>query len=668
MTKMIKHLNIKKILFAIVIIFLTIFAVIPSCNLQTARANSPQTLSAFSERYVMYDLKNDPNFNINDFPFNENGELRVINFIEFGWSHSPFLRGNFGLYIYVYNPRQLNFMPYSSNHAIQMAYEYNADGKPVAYRKFPLRLMNFSTGDFHRLFWKFRVNFSQEDLWQLTSRLEKIHNRRYDISGIELHIMGQQNATEFVVAQTVTFSGFAQGLGPNLNADSTLRHEISELKTIELDVNHTFFRSDAIAPLTRAGYHHQIDSVFFSVPNRILHEFGRLQRIRAEWWEYRTCNILVTSRRSLYNNVLNHGIGRRLETTTQSRTVFNENIGYSLYRDLVITDAFLVFVNSARANWTFNGMVNANFPISRWQHSLHYAFFVDEITEFRRGEPFGGGISSETLADWIFNYNHRFGSLNNQFLSVRERQIPQELFSPNLCRVSTEQGRVAGHQLRDIDADDDTFDLMRFEENQTWWQRFTGSGGDSIRVDERQNISPIFKISNANILNGNRVSVANELLIHYNDVERLRQFNATANAKNETTFLFRFAQTEYFARAITISTGNNIFPWQLREGEAYIAQATVFFDFDIISLTFNHQGEMTVIPVVSSPQDIIPEITPPSEVPPSNNLLNRFLNWLAALLGISREELIFWLILAGVVVAVIAIIVVIVKVAGGKNE
>ena len=44
----------------------------------------------------------------------------------------------------------------------------------------------------------------------------------------------------------------------------------------------------------------------------------------------------------------------------------------------------------------------------------------------------------------------------------------------------------------------------------------------------------------------------------------------------------------------------------------------MFFDFDIISLTFFDGEDMTVISVVSSPIDIINPITPPTYIPEMN--------------------------------------------------
>ena len=40
----------------------------------------------------------------------------------------------------------------------------------------------------------------------------------------------------------------------------------------------------------------------------------------------------------------------------------------------------------------------------------------------------------------------------------------------------------------------------------------------------------------------------------------------------------------------------------------------MFFDFDIIQLTFNKDGDYTIIPVVSSPIDIVNDVTPPTNI------------------------------------------------------
>lgn len=96
------------------------------------------------------------------------------------------------------------------------------------------------------------------------------------------------------------------------------------------------------------------------------------------------------------------------------------------------------------------------------------------------------------------------------------------------------------------------------------------------------------------------------------DVERLR---AAYETEDEVLVLFRFATSDYYAEEADLidysqsSFGNA----RIRQGEAYIAQESVFLNFDVIQLTFNDSGDMTIIPVVANPIDIIDPITPPPD-------------------------------------------------------
>ena len=81
--------------------------------------------------------------------------------------------------------------------------------------------------------------------------------------------------------------------------------------------------------------------------------------------------------------------------------------------------------------------------------------------------------------------------------------------------------------------------------------------------------------------------------------------------------MFRFATSDYYSHDANIIQIGEGFLWSDKqtEGQAYIAQESVFLDFDIIQLTFNKEGDYTVIPVVSSPIDIVNDITPPVFMP-----------------------------------------------------
>ena len=79
--------------------------------------------------------------------------------------------------------------------------------------------------------------------------------------------------------------------------------------------------------------------------------------------------------------------------------------------------------------------------------------------------------------------------------------------------------------------------------------------------------------------------------------------------------LFRFATTDYYSAAVDIMELRTILPDKHTSGQAYRAWESVFFDFDIIQLSFQKDGKYTVIPAVASPIDIVNDITPPVQMP-----------------------------------------------------
>ena len=108
-----------------------------------------------------------------------------------------------------------------------------------------------------------------------------------------------------------------------------------------------------------------------------------------------------------------------------------------------------------------------------------------------------------------------------------------------------------------------------------------------------------------------------------NDVAALRDFYNDAVTVNDTSdeekvvVLFRFATSDYYAAPVDIIELGAGFLWQDKHtsGQAYRAWESVFFDFDIIPLSFQKDGKYTVIPAVASPIDIVNDITPPVQMP-----------------------------------------------------
>lgn len=91
----------------------------------------------FDETDVLNDLTsstiNGVPFDLKDYPFDEDGEMQVVSFIEYCYSYKANMRKNYGLYVYVYNPRAINIATDNKGNKIQMAIKYNANGEPADY-------------------------------------------------------------------------------------------------------------------------------------------------------------------------------------------------------------------------------------------------------------------------------------------------------------------------------------------------------------------------------------------------------------------------------------------------------------------------------------------------------------------------------------------------------
>jgi len=597
---------------AVVMVLVTLFGVF------STTAYAAGNGSSFDNTKVLDDLLpatvGGKPFDIRDYPFDENGEVQVINLIEYCYSYKANQRDNYGLYIYVYNPKGLNLSTDSKRNKIQMATSYNKDGKPSAYEKFSLEFCSkVESGDYKNLFYKYKV-IDRKINGQTFDQRVNSNERRYDISGIELAVHGSGTATEYHVGTAYRFTGYAAGYGQNSNEESTLRCEIEKLETISLSVKHTFYRSKTST--LGAGHQNQLDTVYFTVPKSYIEEYGKLQRIKAEWYEYKTKDILVTSNAAFYQAAKPYvGVSLGSKPNQYGQYEYVEDIGYSL--GINAGKAGDMYV----ADWGWNlGTGYFHSPTN----VLYYMFYVSDIDEY---DPYAkkvssGGVESNELYEYIRAYTKTF---ENGRLPVKNGTISADLFEADIDenrKMDNASGKIQmGYSCYDFDADLDTQVLSSWSESDpSFWdnwkhfglgEAFTGGPEEASRV-----VAPI-QILGADDLDGNNATVSERLLVNMQDVESIQETYTEAVENDEVVVLFRFATSDYFSQAAVIIEPDAGFLGADKkyENQAYIASESVFFDFDIIQLTFNKEGVYTVIPVVADPIDAIGDITPPVDLP-----------------------------------------------------
>lgn len=539
-------------------------------------------------------------FDMLDYPYDPAGSLRVISFTEYCYSYAANKQDDYGLYLYIYNPAGRAVDTASQQHKIQMAVSYDSSGNITRYEKFRLEFCSASAGNYKDLFYKFRVVDREINGSTFADRVNS-HQRRYDVSGIELHLAGNRNATDYRVGGTYYFSGYAAGYGPDADAESTLTGTVKEMETVSLEVHHSNYRSN----LSSLGENHynEVNTVYFSVPERIYEQYGRLQKIHAEWWEYKTKMAAITSNLDFYAELLAYvgtDVGEydpdvpvflyaEYEGSTTATTT-HHHYGWAFNKDMSRKTTFL-----GTTYCTYDKMSTI----------MPYAFYapvVDagSVFDFLYSEPPAGSVEANVVQDWIYNYSNNLG---NGYIACNGRKISKDLFEEYV-----DDGRKMGYNNVSVDLSD-TFDLNSYDSNHSWWDKLWAFGFSwPATSGDYKDVLPIYELKSKD-LSGSDDAIAERLLINQNDVSDLKAFYTVQAGKGNRVILFRFANTDYYA-APAFRSG---YSGSINDTDTYVAQQTVFLDFDIIDLTFNKDGVYTVIPVVASPTDVIKDFDPPAE-------------------------------------------------------
>lgn len=532
-------------------------------------------------------------FNLADYPYDENSKTQVISFSEYCYSYYSKNQGNYGLYVYVYNPQGKAFDERTERNKIQ----FSADnGK--SYDKYVLQFLNYSHGsDCEGLFYKFKVIFTNEQRKAVLNALDS-EKRVYKISGIELSSGG--NVVEYPVVQTYEYTGFAEGYGAFEGSADSLSCKVDGLSLyLTLDVHSTYYRPSG----TNGGAYAQdtLHSVYFSVPNRLIEEYGEMTAVHATWLNARTSPIFVTGDETVYNAIRAY-LGQYVDGGSY-HLLKDENKNNDLQYALIASK----YIESADWNNASYGSswlsYNANRRYTNSDvdlYTLAYCFLADNgnADDYTLPAEALVGNKSEGVKGWFEEYSATYGGdlVNDRFSSA--------LFS-EVAETFTDVTITA----------DDTFKLTDEQISQNWWQQFVG-GGYNVTGTTEYLISAIKQVG-ADDFKSIAYETCEGLYIDESDYDEFKAFYDEATENEETVYLFRYAQTEYVNHEVAVySKGDDGaiikgFGYDYVNTNAYFAEMWVQLDFDIIDVTMTKNGVDTVIPVVMSPVDLAADATPP---------------------------------------------------------
>ena len=615
--------NMKAMFAAVLLVLLVCFGAVMGGqgNLSAFAATDVQT--AYENTNVLDNLEGSTiggkTFDIADYPHSDSGKPQVISLVEFCYSYYADKQGDFGLYVYVYNPQDIAFDMATDRNKIQLTY-----GNKQSYSKYTLDFLNYSEkAGYEGRFYKFKVRLSDSERQDIFDMVND-DGRVYKISGIELSYKG--NVTEYPCGQTYTYTGYAEGYGSELATGDTLSCTVDGFdKYLTLDVHSTYYRPEGTNG--EAYERDTLHSVYFSVPNEIIAEYGEMTAVHATWLNARTSPIFVTGNKDVYNAVFPY-VGQ---------TVDGGDFTYAKDDASPVPYALIAskYIESASWNNAAYGLsymsYNANRTYTKSDtdlNALYYCFLAEN------GDADSYTLPAETLV------GNKAKGVKGYFESYTEEHGGELINS----RFSKGLFESVASSFTDITiSKDDTFELTDEVISQSLWQKFVG-GGYNVSGTNTYTVSAIRKVE-SNDFQSTAAATCEELYIDESDYDEFKDYFNKATANNETVYLFRYYQSDYTCYEVaeyqrgegTWTLLGTQFGYEFVDSNAYLMQMWVQLDFDIIDLTFTKNGVDTIIPVVMSPMDIAADGDAPV-ITTKNDL-----KWWQILLAVLALILIIWL-------------------------
>ena len=579
-----------------------------------ASAAEAVELTSFAESSIEDDLEN---VDLSNYPYNAFGEPEIISFVEYCYSDVDYYSENYALYVYVYNPTEKYIIRADEYNSVNMVVGYDENGSAV-FDNVNLEYVD-STSD--NRFYKFRLSESGKllEMARAYSLLNGV--RRYEIAGVQIRYNDETVDNE--VSCAYEWTGYAGYCSSDRSPISTLACNNVGTRTIHLELEHTNYRF-----ATQEGTYIQDDlnSVYFSIPEEYFQDFGNLSKISAEWYEYKTAPIFVTSDKEAYAALWEMRNKRINEYGHDMDWIEAGNEGpyypLSFWRVFWEARTFPEFTDNPTIYFgqTYNGKCRddiddtSNLTLGgflgdkeAWIYldTLNWLFYVEDVT----GSD-GYYVPKEEVIEYMEKYTNTFYDQEK----IREKYA-LGLFSKMIDRdrfqFLEDELEYFGHVKMDFYAGRD-FEFnsgnsfIDASSSQSAWNKFWFG-----TKYEPYTYSPICVIKESDLILDSD-AFSEKYYVNKHDVADVMKSAREAYDNCERPVLLRFAVTDYYASTAYFDFAEED-GVSMTEPDGYVAQETVFLDFDVLSMGFENEDgyNEVVIGVVANPIDIINGLTPP---------------------------------------------------------
>lgn len=527
-------------------------------------------------------------------------EMNIIALYEYQYKATS----SFTLYIYVFNKSGKGSEKYNfayNNNRIQMLQQNTG-----SYEHFNITFLN-KTDDNRFLKYKCVINDSQYVI--------NGDSRDYSISGIEIGYYTTEGGQTLTHLKDYSVSHSWKFYTDNGQLKSEYADELIHL---EPEVSGGAYRTESANVNSWTGKN-DLFYVYFNVPATFDGENYDLYSIHADYYKFNLANKLYAlvdeHNADYYLNVANdiYNNGNISDAKAQSyKNQFYDN--EHLIAHAILDPAYDYFYNMNSA--------------------LLSGYYCDTTNWFRRSHTAAGNTHpdvwyyGERSYDNLINYNNGSPIIDKVFYPVSSATESVDGWTVgstfDLDKAEAISGQTRNNVYHNIHLTaDNTFDLEQYGNNHNGWDNFwraVFNGGNPFAgyTDyDINDIKAIEKVSKANASMSD-ADFIDKYLVSEKDASKLKSKLTSSLLSNQNIYLFRFDTALYDSAAIGYSAigmnglGEYVYLDYLSAG--YVATAyTGIIDFDIIDLTFvNKYGKTLIVPVVHDPQNIMPDLDPPS--------------------------------------------------------
>ena len=500
------------------------------------------------------------------YSFDHTSDVQFMNFAEYKYENT--YSSAFGLYLYFYNPNDLKpINVFSDRNLVKMSID------EVNYKMYQLIPVSKSTDEIENMFYKFKVDIDET----FHSKLES-DQREYDLVSFQLSIKGESNPKEIEIGTKFFYTGYAAGC--NGNETSTLDCLKKGYDALHLPVHGGTVRSGYVNDLLTECI--DLHYVYFEIPNKYINDYGQPYSISYEYYDY-------PLDKGIYN-IRNHDYFVEEPWDSYNDEITPDAVvGHDPHYYVQDINFWDILFNRGTAREDV-----AKGSMWRWE----------DLDVIRRNEF----SKIPQIGNRLFRKDEWDSPISSSEVKDLLKQYPMDYFSS-----TSREDAYSGLLTSTIDDIEPPADIDPGHPNLSWWgklaNQITYGKGQYGRTQDSGNTwsnkSAYEIVTSIDDENGTLYTIDS------NDVADFNEMYQSSLENDTTMMILRFHETEYWTAPVTFHRRAAL--RLIAENIGYSAFPHIIDDFRVITLGFEMNDYITIIPVVSDPIQIVPSLIGPGD-------------------------------------------------------